>query len=199
MLSGTEFEVAAQATDCDQALRYTVTCHPALVLLDLYMPGGDGWHVVRQIKESCPDVAVVVFTVTDSVPAMIHARTAGAEGYLLKGTDRKQFLKTIRRVVDGRHGWTPRQLRQIGTAKRRTYGFNDYLGLTAREVDVLGTIVAGMTNEEIADALNINLDTVKQHVKSLLARLHLEDRTQAALWAIRQHHLHGCAACDAPA
>jgi DNA-binding NarL/FixJ family response regulator len=198
MLHGTEFEVAAQAVDCDQALRYTLTCTPNVVLVDLHMPGGDGWQVVQQIKESCPDVAVVVFTAADSVPAMIRARKAGADGYLLKGGDRKLFLKTIRRVVHGKHGWTPRQLRQIGTARRRTYGFNDYIGLTEREAEVITKVVEGMTNEEIAEALNIDLDTVKQHIKSLLARLCLDDRTQVALWASRQHNLDGCPSSDTP-
>ena len=76
-------------------------------------------------------------------------------------------------------------MRQIGTAKRRHYSSSGYIGLTEREVQVLNQIVLGQTNDQIAETLKIDSETVKQHVKGLLRRLGVEDRTQAALWAIR--------------
>ncbi len=186
MLLGSECEVAAQAVDADQAVRYTLTCNPDVVLLDLRMSGGDSLEAIEEIKTKRPQTRVLVFTVSESVPAMVRAHSAGADGYLFKDAARDKLLEAIRRVASGKRGWSRRQLRQIGTGKHCSYDTGIFTGLTERESQVLARIVHGMTNEEIAEDLEIDQETVKQHVKRLLRKLGVEDRTQAALWGLRQ-------------
>jgi DNA-binding NarL/FixJ family response regulator len=186
---GTEYEVMAQAEDMDQAVRYTLTCNPDLVLMDLRMPGGDCFQAIEKIKTSCPAVRVVVHTAMDSVATMVRARQAGADGFLVKGTGTTDLMDTIHRVVAGERGWSGRQLKQVGTAQHQVYGSDTLTGLTEREVQVLERIGQGRTNEEIAEDLAIDQETVKQHVKHLLKKLGVEDRTQAALWKLRYDKL----------
>lgn len=185
MLVGTEFEVAAVATTSDEAVSYTMACKPDVVLLDLRMGEDDGLEAVARIKAERPDTKVLLFTVAENIAAMIQARELGADGYLVKDVGRDVFLAAMRRLAIGKRVWTRRQLRQIGTAKRRSYSRKEYVGLTEREQQVLTQIVRGQTNDEIAVTLEVDVETVKQHVKGLLSKLAVEDRTQAALWAIR--------------
>jgi len=186
LLNGSSFEVTVQAVTCEEAIRFARAVQPDLVLIDLRMPGGDGWQAIREIKVECPAVAVVVFTAADSVPAMIRAYDAGADGYVLKGSDSTQLLKTLQRAANGKRAWSRRQMQRIGTARRQTYGFDDYLGLTKREAQVLHAVTRGMTNEEISEELGVDLDTVKQHMKRLMSKVGVADRTQTAIWALRR-------------
>jgi DNA-binding NarL/FixJ family response regulator len=185
VLNGSNLEVMAQAVNYDEAVRFAIALHPDLALIDLRMPGGNGWDAIRDIKTHCPAVLIIVFTASESVPAMVRAYEAGADGYVSKGAGAGQLLKTVGRAVGGKRAWSRRQLQQIGTAKRRTYGFDDYLGLTKREAEVLAAVSRGLTNEEVSEELGLALDTVKQHMKRLIAKLAVADRTQAALWALR--------------
>jgi DNA-binding NarL/FixJ family response regulator len=184
MFIGTEFEVTAQATNCRDAVRFTATCAPDIVVLDLSLPDGSGLAAAQRIKSQRPGSRLVVLTAAAGIPAMVQAYDLGVDGYLVKGVTREKFLDTLRKIADGRSGWTRRQLRQIGTAKRHRYGLSPCVGLTEREVQVLSRIVAGMSNDEIAEDLNVDVETVKQHVKALLRKLGLVDRTQAAIWAV---------------
>jgi NarL family two-component system response regulator LiaR len=92
-------------------------------------------------------------------------------------------------VMRGKRGWSRRQLQQVGTARRLQYGADILTGLTWRDAEVLRQIKRGLTNEEIAENLAIDVETVKQYVKTLLSKLGVEDRTQAALWALRNPSL----------
>jgi DNA-binding NarL/FixJ family response regulator len=185
LLCGTEFEVIAQAADCDQLVRYTLTCNPEVVLTDLRMTDGDSLEAIKEIKTKQPTVRVLVLTVANSIPAMIRAREIGVDGYILKTAAPETLIKVLRCVMRGKRGWNRRQLRQIGTARRCQYGTDILTGLTWREGEVLHQIKGGLTNEEIAENLAIDVETVKGYVKSLLGKLGVEDRTQAALWTLR--------------
>ena len=185
MLLGTEFEVVAQAADCEQTVAYCLECNPDIVVMDVRMPGGDGMHVIERIKRSVPKARVLVFTAADSIAAIVQAHERGADGFLTKGADQREFIATMRRLAAGTSGWS-RKPGQIGTAKRCSYELTgQYMGLTDRESQVLDRIVHGSQNEEIAEELGLNIETIKQHVRSLLNKLGVEDRTQAALWAIQ--------------
>jgi DNA-binding NarL/FixJ family response regulator len=187
---GTECEVAAQAVNCGEAVSYTLTCHPDVVLMDLRMPGGDSIGVIDQIKATQPNTRVLIFTAAESVSAMLRTHEAGADGYLLKGASRDDLLAAIRGVARGERGWSRRQLQQIGAARRCPYDSDYCVGLTAREAQVLADIVEGQTNEQIAIHLGVGSETVKQHIKSILEKLGVDDRTQAALYAL-QHQPQG--------
>ena len=104
MLVGTEFEVAAQATDCDEALRFALTCTPDLVVLDLRMPGGNAIQTAEQIKQELPATQVLLFTASESIGAMVDAYKAGVDGYLNKEADRQKFLAVVRRMIAGKRG-----------------------------------------------------------------------------------------------
>jgi DNA-binding NarL/FixJ family response regulator len=116
-LCGTEFEVIAQAADCDQLVRYTLTCNPEVVLTDLRMTDGDSLEAIKEIKTKQPTVRVLVLTVANSIPAMIRAREIGVDGYILKTAAPETLIKVLRCVMRGKRGWNRRQLRQIGTAQ----------------------------------------------------------------------------------
>ncbi len=185
LLCGTEFEVIALAADCDQLVRYALTCNPDVVLADLRLADGNSLEAIKEIKTKQPTVRVLILTMADSIPAMIRAHELGADGYVLKTADSGTLMKMLRGVMRGKRGWIRRQLQQIGTARRRQYGADILTGLTWREGEVLRQIKEGLSNEEIAEKLAIDVETAKQYVKTLLGKLGVEDRTQAALWALR--------------
>jgi DNA-binding NarL/FixJ family response regulator len=187
MMSGTEIEVAGQASNCEQTLRYALTCEPDVVLLDLRMPDGDGFAVLGKIKQERPALPVLVFSVWDGLQEMFQARQLKANGYLSKSCGRDELLRAIRRAADGKDAWTRPQLRRTcrkSPCDYQTFG-KDGVSLTLRERVVLGKLVEGLVNEEIAEELSIDLETVKQHVKNILKKIGVEDRTQAAIWAVR--------------
>jgi DNA-binding NarL/FixJ family response regulator len=186
MLLGTEIEVAAQAASCEQTVKYTLTCEPDVVLVDMRLPDEDGLQALRRIKNQRPETLVLMFSAFESMSTMVRAFELGAAGYLCKGIDRKKLIEAIRRAGNGKRAWTRRQLRQIGTARRSVDDSHDNtdIGLTARQRQILGKLVEGLSNEEIAESLSVDVETVKQHVKRLLTKLGVVDRTQAALWAL---------------
>lgn len=186
MLSGTEIEVACQATNCAEAVRYAVTVNPDVVLLDLEMPDGSGLEALKKIKGQKPDVPVVIFSVHDGLYEMAYARSLGANGFVQKGESRESLLNAIRRVAAGKEAWRRPQLRRICRVDTDKQWALDENPLTRREMDVLRKIAEGVVNEDIAKELNVHLETVKHHIKSILQKLGVRDRTAAALWALRK-------------
>lgn len=187
MAIGTEIEIACQACNCEEAVRFALSTEPDVVLLDLRMPGGDGFAVLETIKRERPQIPVLIFTVWDGLVEMLRARGMKANGFLSKSCTREEFLSAIRRAAAGKDVWTRRQLRR--TCRPMPPGRHviarDGVCLTVREKTVLGKLVEGLSNEQIAEELHIDLETVKQHVKNLLKKIGVEDRTQAAVWAVR--------------
>jgi len=192
MLAGSEIEVICQAANCDEAVRFTLMSHPEVVLLDLRMPDGDGFQVLESIKRQRPDIQVLILSVWDGLVEMAQARGLKADGYLSKACTRDDLLRAIRRAAAGKTAWSRPQLRRTCRISQLEphVAVRDGASLTAREREVLAKLTEGMVNEEIADELGIDLETVKQHVKSILKKLGVEDRTQAAVWAVRDEISH---------
>ena len=113
LIQGTEIEIVCQSETSEQTVKYALTCQPDVLLLDLRLEGSDGLTALEQIKCANPKIAVLIFSSTDEVKEMAHARKLGAEGFILKGTSRDDLLRTIRRVAMGKSAWTPRQIRQV--------------------------------------------------------------------------------------
>ncbi|HEY1915944.1 MAG TPA: response regulator transcription factor [Streptosporangiaceae bacterium] len=181
-----DIDVVGEAADGVRAVALAGELVPDVLLLDLKMPGMTGPDVIAKLAASCPDVRILVLTsVTDPTAAQGAVR-AGAAGFLYKDVDPDALVRAIRSVHDGNlllSAEAAGTLIQRG-AQRGAVGGLD--ALTSREREVLGHITRGRSNREIARALNVAEKTVKTHVSSVLAKLGVQDRTQAALYAVRQ-------------
>jgi DNA-binding NarL/FixJ family response regulator len=158
---------------------------PHVVLMDLLMPGTDGVTATRLLTDRCPGVAVVAMTSYSEVDRIRGALEAGASGYLLKDAEAEQVVDGIRKAHRGEMPLGPavsRQLARVFNAPGRA----TLDSLTAREHEVLGLLAAGLSNREIAHRLSISERTARTHVSSILDKLGLRSRTQAALYAVQQ-------------
>jgi DNA-binding NarL/FixJ family response regulator len=177
-------EVVGEAAGADEAIGVASTSAPDVVLLDLVMPGGDGIGAIRRLLEVAPGVRVLVLTSFADDAQIFAAIAAGAAGYLLKDVDPQALADGIRDVHAGRPALDPSvaaRLMRRGGSPRPAHG-----DLTARERDVLLLVVEGLANKQIAQRLGIGEKTIKTHVSRVLAKLGVEDRTQAAVLAIRE-------------
>ena len=175
-------EVTGEAGDGPAALALAAERHPDVILLDLKLPGLDGLAVLDQLKNSTTAKVLILTSVTDPVAAG-QAMRAGAAGVLYKDVDPDALVRAIRAVHDGHLLMAPGA---AGTLLQPAAGPDRGLAaLTAREREVLAELAQGRSNREIARALHVSEKTVKAHVSSVLAKLGVADRTQAALFAVR--------------
>ena len=181
-------EVAGEAGDGATALALAGEREPDVILLDLKLPGMDGIAVLGELKARHDQSRVLVLTsVTDHASAAAAMR-AGAAGVLYKDVDPDALVRAIRAVHDGHLLLAPEA---AGTLLRSASGPARGLdALTSREREVLAELARGRSNREIARALSVSEKTVKAHVSSVLAKLGVQDRTQAALFAVRHEHEH---------
>jgi DNA-binding NarL/FixJ family response regulator len=184
-----DMEVVGTASDGGEAIEVVRDCRPDVVLMDLQMPGTDGVAATRALAEQAPDVQVLVLTSFSDEERIVAALDAGAVGYLLKDAEADDVLDGIRAVSRGESPIHPRAARALLGARRSGRSADaeaDLVdALTPREREVLGLVAAGLANKQIARRLGITDRTVKAHLTSVFARLGVEDRTQAALWAQR--------------
>src|SRR5580704_3663042 len=174
-------EVTGEAGDGPTALARAAEHQPDVILLDLKLPGLDGLAVLEQLKHTAARVLVLT-SVTDPVAAG-RAMRGGAAGVLYKDVDPDALVRAIRAVHDGHLLLSPEA---AGTLLQPSAGPSRGLdALTAREREVLAELAQGRSNREIARALHVAEKTVKAHVSSVLAKLGVQDRTQAALFAVR--------------
>jgi DNA-binding NarL/FixJ family response regulator len=172
-------EVVGEAADGVEAIAQFRKCQPNVTLIDLRMPRLSGVEVIQRIRMETPQARFIVLTTYDGDEDIFRALQAGARAYLLKGMTTDDLVLTIRAVHAGRSHIPPaiaqRLAERVGTEE-----------LTPREFDVLEQIVHGCSNKEIATALDISEATVKTHINSLLGKLGVTDRTQAATAAIQR-------------
>ncbi len=177
-------DVVGEAGGADEAITVASTSSPDVILLDLVMPGGDGVGAIRRLLDVVPGVRVLVLTSFADDAQIFAAIAAGAAGYLLKNIDPQALADGIRDVHAGRPALDPSVAARL---MHRSGGLPVAHGdLTARERDVLRLVVEGLANKQIAQRLGIGEKTIKTHVSRVLAKLGVEDRTQAAVLAIRE-------------
>ena len=176
-------EVAGEADDGDTALALAAARAPDVILLDLKLPGRDGIAVLTELKARDSAARVLVLTsATDPASASLAMRS-GAAGVVYKDVDPDALVRAIRSVHDGHLLLAPGAAGPLVRSARAAWGGMD--ALTTREREVLAELAQGRSNREIARALGVAEKTVKAHVSSVLAKLGVQDRTQAALLAVR--------------
>jgi len=181
-----DIEVAGEASDGGQAVAMAAELDPDVILLDLKLPVMDGIAVLRELRDSGSGVRALVLTSAPDRTLVSLAVQAGAAGFLYKDVDPDALVRAIRSVHDGHTLLAPDaagSLLRSGAAAPAVQGIG---ALTAREREVLTQIADGRSNREIARLLRVSEKTVKTHVSSVLAKLGVADRTQAALLAVRQ-------------
>lgn len=183
-------EVVGEASDGLQGAGLVETTHPNVVIMDLNMPICDGIEGTRIIKNQHPDVAVIMLTVSDEEEDLFAAIKNGAGGYLLKDLKPEELFASIRGIMRGESPIGPalatKLLKEFRSRTWRDEGIGPERALTSRELEVLQLVTEGRSNAEIASTLYIVEGTVKNHLHNILEKLHLENRLQAATYAIRQ-------------
>ena len=186
LFAGTEIEVVAEATTGADAIERTVETRPDVAILDVRMPGGDGLNCLGRIKLDCPDLPVLIFSAYDNPTYVARAVSWDAMGFLLKDSSREKVLDAVRKAARGEAAWTRDELRRVtGALATPRLNSDVEVPLTRRESEVLKQLALGLTNKEIAQALEISYETVKEHVQHILRKIGVSDRTQAAVWAVR--------------
>ncbi len=186
MLAGTDIKVVGEVTTGRAALEYVLRNEVDVVLLDVRMPDGDGLDTLGRIKLDKPSLPILMFSYVDNPPYRACAVALGANGYLLKDCTRDELAGAIKTVAAGDNLWTREGLRRImGAMATRRLQADVEVPLTEREAQVLRHMAGGLTNKQIATAMKISYETVKEHVQHVLGKIGVSDRTQAALWAVR--------------
>jgi NarL family two-component system response regulator LiaR len=180
-------ELVGEAEDGVEAVIKARSLHPDVILMDIIMPRKNGLEAIDEIKGENPDARILVLTSFGEDDKVFPAIKAGALGYLLKDSSHQELLKAIRQVYRGESSLHPtiarKLIREIGQPSDRPRAEEP---LTEREVQVLKSVAQGLSNKEVAEELFISERTVAAHLRSILGKLHLANRTQAALYALRE-------------
>jgi DNA-binding NarL/FixJ family response regulator len=177
-----ELEVVGEASDGAEALQLAHELHPDVVLMDLLMPGMDGITATAAIRREVPDTEVLALTSVLEDALVVGAVRAGAIGYLLKDTEGEALCQAIKAAAAGQVQLTPKAAARLMQAVQTP---EPPESLTERETEVLRLLAQGYSNKQIARTLNNTEQTIKTHVSHILAKLGVQSRTQATLYAIR--------------
>jgi DNA-binding NarL/FixJ family response regulator len=184
------FEVIGEAEDGADAIEKALTGKPDLVLMDIHMPIVNGLEATRRITSSLPATRVVILTISEEDKDLFEAIKCGAHGYLSKKVEPEKLRKLLEGVFRGEaplsQGTAARILKEFAARASKNSPTTAAGDLTEREKEVLQLLAAGLTNKEIGNRLDIAENTVKNHLKNILAKLHLQNRVQAAALAIQQ-------------
>ena len=183
-----DIQVVAEAEDGVDCLEKLKICTPDVLLLDINMPRKNGLEVLQTLKSSKSKVKVLVLTVHNEVEYLMKAVDIGVDGYILKDSESAELKKAIFSIVEGENYIQPSLIPSLNSKmieKNRDEGKIE--SLTKRELEVLKLLAVGMYNKEVAEKLNISERTVKNHVSNIFKRIEVTDRTQAAVFAIRNN------------
>lgn len=185
-------DVIGEGSDGESALLLAAQLDPDVVLMDIGLPGMSGIEATYSLRQRNARTKVIIFTSSDSEAVLFAALAAGADGYCVKSISKDQLIVAIRSVMSGSAWLDPKiawHLLEATGPNGSTKVFKNPkkpLGLSKREVEVLKLISDGFSNQQIADRLQIGLETIKTHVKHIMEKLSVSDRTQAAVKAMQQ-------------
>ncbi len=192
-----DLEVVAEADDGRTALDAAFATNPDVILMDLSLPAPGGIETTQRVKRELPAAAIVVLATEEDEDALFESIKAGAAAFILKDIAPEDLVMIIRRVVAGEYLINDKVFSKPAVASRVLKEFRElaiygqeaapiFAPLSPREVEILDNIAQGMTNKQVAYALSISEQTVKNHMSSILRKLSVNDRTQAVVYAMRQ-------------
>ncbi len=194
-----DLAIVGEAGDGPTAIDMAETLAPDVILMDINLPGMNGLQATRIIKAQHPEISVIVLTAYHDDEQLLHALRAGASAYHPKEVSPTQLIETIRQVHAGNYvlgeevlkkeqiaDWLIQQFEQMSIAGTLPEDIEIFQPLTDREMEILRFIAQGRSNKEIAHTLNISQQTVKNHITSILRKLAVNDRTQAAVYALKR-------------
>jgi DNA-binding NarL/FixJ family response regulator len=186
MLAGSPVKIVGESSDAPSTLALAKKHKPEVVLLDAAIPGGDAFELVTKLTKALPATKFVLISALDNPTYMARARAVGAANCLLLNVTKKELVTAIENAAAGKpvSGSAPFATITVSMKPRAAQAARDS-GLTPRESQVLSHIAHGLSNKEIAQSLEINAEAVKGHVKNVLRKLAVSDRTQAAVWAVK--------------
>ncbi|MCB8944584.1 MAG: response regulator transcription factor, partial [Ardenticatenaceae bacterium] len=183
-----DMTVVGTAVDGEDAIQQAATLNPDVILLDLQMPRKTGLEAIQEIKTADPQARILILTSFSEDDTVFAAIKAGALGYLLKDSSPQELIQAIRNVHNGRSSLHPdialKVIRELNKPPAHLPLTEE--PLTEREVEVLKLVAQGLSNQAIADKLIVSERTVRTHLSNILSKLHLANRTQVALYALRQ-------------
>ena len=191
------FEIVGEADDTRGAFDLSVQLSPDIILMDLSLPAPGGIETTQRIKRELPSAGIIVLAVNEDEDALFDAIKAGAAAFILKDVAPDDLVAIIRRVASGEYLINDKVFAKPAVASRVLKEFRElaiygqeaapiFAPLSPREVEILDNIAQGMTNKQVAYALSISEQTVKNHMSSILRKLSVNDRTQAVVYAMRQ-------------
>ncbi len=187
LLEGSDIQIVGQATSGKEALKLAEQLKPDVVLLDIRMQDGDGLAALEKLRAKVPNSRIVMLSTYDNPTYIARAVALGASDFVLKGSTREALVETIMTAAAGESPSRAGELRRIaGAMKVRQVVEDDEVPLTQRETQVLRHVALGLSNKEIGRSLEISVETVKEHVQNILRKIAVNDRTQAAVWAVRK-------------
>ena len=188
LLSDSDIDVVGDVGTGEQAVAAVKKLKPDVLLLDVRMPEMDGLTVLGRLRMEDAQLKILMLSTYDNPTYVARAVALGANGYLFKSTSRADLIAAIRKAAGGEDAWTRDELRRVtgALATPRMAGEIE-VPLTQRESEVLRQLAHGLTNKEIGQALGISYETVKEHVQHILRKIGVNDRTQAAVWAVRKN------------
>ena len=192
-----DFLIVGEASDSRSAIDMAIQLSPDIILMDLNLPSPGGIETTQRIKRELPSVSIIVLAVQEDEEALFDAIKAGAAAFILKDVGPDDLVTIIRRVFDGEYLINDKVFAKPAVASRVLKEFRElavygqeaapiFAPLSPREVEILDNIAQGMTNKQVAYALSISEQTVKNHMSSILRKLSVNDRTQAVVYAMRQ-------------
>lgn len=180
-------EVIGEAETGEEAVQMAEKLNPDVILMDIYMPQMDGLQAAKEIHRRFPQIAVVMLTSSERDGHLYEAAQLGVAGYLLKSLDADELFDLLHGVTNGETAMTRTMASKLlkSVANRMADEDKGEQSLTERELFVLRLVASGASNQEIADKLMISINTVKSHIKNILEKLQLDNRTQAATYAVK--------------
>jgi DNA-binding NarL/FixJ family response regulator len=183
-----DLQVVGEVHSGEAAIEAVLQVQPDVVLMDINMPGLNGVEATRQILEQRPDTGIIILTMNRDDAQVFQAIKSGARGYILKDAETIEVVRAVRTVARGESAITPAMTTRVLTEFKRLWEQPNPAqrsGLTEREVSILRLIAQGLSNKEIGASLSLSEKTIKNYITVILQKLQLNDRTQAAVYAVQ--------------